>query len=421
MGEAIRWARWSEFKRQRQVAGDQFSPQTVSLVELDKVVPTLETLDYITRRLNRPEGHFYPLYIEAASDPKHLVEVAKRLITAQRFGEAERAMDKAWELSDSSKDTTACAALLVQRSRLLRTRRSLDDALDLVLRLLDETPERRFPLRAAMMQAELGYIYMKLRLYDEGYRANSRALSLHEMAGNSDPDTARRITQNMGWLLWGLHAYDGGLRWFEKALELALDLGRHHDVADIKHGMAMCWWGKEEPVEALRCMQEAVPGLRGADQQLARVNTGVILYDLGRDEEALAHYQQVIDARGEMAPVLGEMYLALNEKGRVLLDLGRLEEAALALDDAWRIVRETRDWEEQARNLLYRSEVARARGEQELRLKLLREAAALDFRHPKLTPLIHIKIAQSQVAAQGTAADVDAALRAAEQHLSGRR
>jgi len=83
LGQAIRWARWSEFKRQRQVAGDEISPQAVSLIELDKVVPTLENLDHITRRLGRPEGHFYPLYINVCFDPKYLVEVGKRLITGQ--------------------------------------------------------------------------------------------------------------------------------------------------------------------------------------------------------------------------------------------------------------------------------------------------------------------------------------------------
>jgi len=421
LGEAIRWARWSEFKRQRQVAGDEYSPQAISLVELDKVVPTLETLDHITRRLNRPEGHFYPLYISVASEPRCLVEVAKRLITAQNYGDAERALDRAREFLDSGKDSVIYAALLVQQSRLLRMRGTLEDGLEFTERALAETAESKYPLRACRLYAELAYIYMKMHdRYEEGYRANSRALTLYHLTGHDEKYLLRRILQNMGWLLWRLNVFDAALHSFGEALQLAEELDRSHDIADIKHGMAMCWWGKGCLETALQLMEEAIPQLDGMYLQAAHTNAGIILYDLGRKREALSHLDEALELWQPSYSPYTERYMALNEKGRVLLDLGHLEEGISLLNEAWALLQSSGDAEEKARNLLYRAEAAHRRADHRTSLALLQQAAALNLAHPRLTPLIHIRTAQSCMRIDGGVDEAHQALNSAAQFLDRR-
>ena len=67
---------------------------------------------------------------------------------------------------------------------------------------------------------------------------------------------------------------------------------------------------------------------------VAGYNLGVILGELGRSEEAVAAYDQVLDRYGDdPAPALREQAAkALNNKGVTLGDLGRSEEAIAAYD-----------------------------------------------------------------------------------------
>jgi len=289
-----------------------------------------------------------------------------------------------------------------------------------VLALLRDVSETRFPLRACRLYAELAYVFMKLYRYDDGYQANSKALSLYELAGTDDANTLRRIVQNMGWLLWRLNAFDAGLHSFRQALGLAQELNRQHDVTDIKHGMAMCWWGKGNLEEALRLIEEVIPSLEGMFLQLAHTNAGVILCDLGRKKEALASFQKALDTWHPSYSPYSERYMALNEKGRVLFELGRPAEALSALDEAWTLVRNSGSAQEQVRNLMYRADIALEVGQHEESLSLLRQAESVDFSHPRLTPLIHIKIAQSEIAMGDSLGEAKEALEVAVQHLVGR-
>jgi len=420
LGEAIRWARWSEFKRQRQVAGDEYSPQAISLVELDKVVPTLETLDHITRQLNRPEGHFYPLYISVASEPRYLVEAAKRLITAQNYQDAERALDRAREFLDSSKDTAIYAALLVQQSRLLRMRGTLEDGLEFTERALAETAESKYPLRACRLYAELAYICLKMHRYDQGYQANSKALSLFQLAGSDEKYLLRRILQNMGWLLWRLGDFDAAINSFEEALGIVRELRRLRDIADIKRGTAMCFCAQGRLAEALDLMREALVHLSGEDLRGAYIDTGIILYDLGRKEEALSHYERALELCRPPSGPVHHIYAALNEKGRVLSDLGDVASAITVLEAAWELVEPTDDSEEKVRNLLYRAEIAHHQGDYEGGLDLLSAALATGVPHPTWTPVIHIRIAQMKLARSGGPRAAGDSLQIAIQCLEGR-
>jgi len=362
LGEAIRWARWSEYMKQSQVAGDSLSPQALSLIERDRVVPRLDTLDYITERLNRPPGHFYPLYLQRAGRPRQLWEAARRLLSWDRADEASQALDKAFSLVGDDAQNEVFGLLTALRIRVTEAQHSSREAVSLALQELARFEPQKHPLLASRLNAELARQHFRLREYAEGYRRSNVALGLYALAETDDERLYRLIVHNLGWLAWRMHAPHEGLAAFQLVLDRAEPEEEPQAVGDALHGTAMCLWSIGQLDTALVKLELALHYLRrsGRQVQIASVlnNLGLILYDLGRKPESLEHFEQALTIWESMNPPHPNRYATLNEKGRLLGDLGLTREANRALEQAWHILGDVDDPEERVRNLLYRAEVA---------------------------------------------------------------
>jgi len=424
LGESVRRARRSECLKLREAAGQAISLQALSLIELGRVVPRLDTLDYITRRLRRPPGHFYELYISMVDQPKRLLEACSRLTGWRKFDLAAAALDKALSLARAHPDDPLLAGLLSQQVRLTGEAQGCPVGLEHGLNLLDRYGDETYPFLACRLKTELARLYLKLSKYPEGYRQVNKALTLYRLAAVPDERLYRRIVHNMGWLSWRVHLIDEATECFERTLGLAQEYGDATAMADARHGLAMCLWTRGELEEALHSIDEAISHLSSPDlaQPLGSAynNKGLILYDLGRKREALEHYDKAIALWTPLSPPYERRYVAFNERGRTLYDLNELDQAAETLEQAWTALERSDNCEEVVRNLMYRADVARCAGDYDHAVDLLRRAIGTGLEHPKITPLLHVKVADAELDRSRRRRSTREALRTAIRYLERR-
>jgi tetratricopeptide (TPR) repeat protein len=338
---------------------------------------------------------------------------ARALLEAGRVEEAVAAYRAIAEAAESPEDAgtarnNACVLLMDlgdyngALAECLEARRLREDGADrrvyartlnntgLALQRLGRHPEAESAYREALAinreRGDTEAVAINLRnlalLYSlEGHYARARdqlAEVLRLVAEHASEDWAaeqrRLATINLGVILEQLGAYDEALARYRELLADA-------DVLEPRHGAALqinvgvVYRNLGDPIRALEAFRAGVAAYESlgdvASLSNAWVNIGLVHHlNLHEPKEAESAYRKALALAQESGDREEEawdrVYL-----GRLLLEDGRIDEAAQALDDALRVATEAESAEAQWTALESLGRVAVARGQEDVALEKL--------------------------------------------------
>ncbi|MDP8911331.1 MAG: tetratricopeptide repeat protein [Actinomycetota bacterium] len=305
LGERLRQLRVSTGLTQTELAGERFSKEYVSQIELGKTRPTGETIEWLAARLG--------------ADPAFL---AKGVSTEQR-SRVEAALARAEALSAAHDHCEALSQLVEARSAVLAT-----GAPDLELRLLSGEAWSRLHL------GELG----------EALEVLARARELAEGEAFSDADRAD-VLFRLGVCRYKLSSISTALGLLNEALALAERSGLPCDLlrSHILSWRSRCYRRQrdfeaaredvERSLELAESMDDARAVADGYFQaSLVAERMGQWVRSRNYAERAKACYEQLDDRQG-----VGRL---LNNLGGLQLMLGKPEQAVDHLKAAFRVALE---------------------------------------------------------------------------------
>ncbi|MEM1246691.1 MAG: serine/threonine-protein kinase [Acidobacteriota bacterium] len=228
------------------------------------------------------------------------------------------------------------------RGNSITAREVLDRGAERIGSSFEELPEVR-----ARMMGTIGRVYESLGLYEPAEEALEAALDLQRASEDGDPMALAEALSNLGFLKREQGDIDGAEEAHREslALRLAAHGDRHLDVAEGWFQLSIVHGDRGEFAEALEFSRRAhdmaaelAPEERALRQPYLR-NTANSLADLGRNEEALPVYREILDFL--VASNVGDsldLAFAHDNLGLVLHDLSRMDEAETHYREAHRIL-----------------------------------------------------------------------------------
>jgi len=382
IGSRIRRARLEMGMTQAQLAGDDFSRPYISLLENDKIRPSLKSLQMLASRLARPVSYFLEGTLSTRSEGLLLIELA---VSCLRMGDPHRAdsllrrsLRLAQELADMRLKGLALKKLAWvhnQRGDLDRSRRCCEEA---VLLLKD------YGTSAEVAEAlvYLGHLYYRIDDFPRATRLYTRALEYLKDAHGAD-EVAFKAQLSLGSISWSAGDLGRALDHAQRALHLARHLDDHEMKARPLVLLSIVLRDRGRLDEALECAVEglrsavadrvetvsnlynnlasiyALTGRRGEAKAMYRHSLAILdgtsaqhveseayrhlamlELDDGNLEEASRHARRAIDC-GSRSPKPSDLGCAQLVYARVLQESGNLSEARRRLLEAKRILEET--------------------------------------------------------------------------------
>jgi tetratricopeptide (TPR) repeat protein len=424
LGERVRQRRVALGLTQTDLAGERFSKEYISQIELGKTRPTQETLTYLASVLRSDPGYLaHGISTEDQAHVEAMLTRAEALTHDQRFAEAaelyqdattavaasgspelevRRAAGEAWAQMEQGEVRQALDKLLATQE--LATREGVPDSslAEVVWKL-------------AVARLKLGSTHVALGLLNEAFALAQRS-----------PDASDR--QRFEILRWRCIAYqrlkdvESAKNDAELALELAERLEDARSVANAYFQASLVAEREGRYVAARSYAERARSKFEEVADQIkvgsVLNNLALIQFELGRSDDALSTlkraYGVLLDAgdSGRCALVVasiasihletGDAPLAEEQArhalelfrdggdewseeiaeskvilGRALLEQDKLDEAEIALSDAQAAFEAIRSTSNLARAILARGDVASKRGAHEQASRLYRRSASL--------------------------------------------
>ncbi|MDR5694312.1 MAG: tetratricopeptide repeat protein [Armatimonadota bacterium] len=367
LGQRVRRARLELGMSQHQLAAPDLSKSLISLIENDRLRPSLKTLQKISERLQKPLTYFFevegPL---SAKDLRLLLEIGETELARGRFPRAleafQSALDLARSLGDAQAEVRAMTGLGVayrETGTLEKAEATLGEAHDLarakgdsnaLVRVLLELAT--LALRQAKPRQALGHLHAALRILEE-----SRL---------PDPSLRTRTLMLRGIAYGQLGQFTEAITSFEEALKASAGSGDLARMGELYAEIGAAHRASGNLEEAIRYMQQARETFE-ALEDLKRVgvisrNLGMILMERGDPQGALPHLERSVRITEQIGQEHSRAY-TLAELGRCRLALGDVVGARKACEEAKRFLPPGSDSAEQGRVELVMAQVVDAEGQ----------------------------------------------------------
>jgi tetratricopeptide (TPR) repeat protein len=421
LGERLRQLRVSAGLTQSDVAGDRFSKEYVSQIERGKTRPTQETVDWLAGRLGVDPSF---LASGVSTDERARVEAtlarAESLTEAREFEQALEEFDRAAAAVRAAGSPELEARMLTGKGWALHQSGQVREALPIFthVRELVEDPSFTDLARADVLfrlgacRYVLSSIAMAVSLLDE-------ALKLAERSDEPSDLLQARVLAWRSRCRRRQRDWDAAREDVERALELAEGLNDTHALAHINLQASLIaerngqWVRSRSYAERARHLFEELADRRSVGLMLN--NLGGLQYLLGKPEDAVKHLTEAFGValdlgddveaaravsslaqvhlgtgKPEVAEAQARKALELLHEGadttedcgsaqlvlgRALLDQGRLDDAAVALDEAESLLAQLSSASHVASAWVAKGDLAQARGDDAGAAKLYRRAA----------------------------------------------
>ena len=293
-----------------------------------------------------------------------LLEIASSELELGRIAEAGRTANAALELGDRLGDLTISALALqllgyfaYREGDLVRARDTNEQAIALFRRL--DRPDK-----VAAIRNNLGLVHKNLCEWDAAISQLNGALQAWEALGRL-ADSARPL-MNLGIVHQKMGAWNLAAESYRRCEEVLLRIGDDTHMALVNIGLGNVARLQRRFVDAETLLLSALERARrhslDREQVLALEFLGELDFDRGRPEQALARYHEALAMAERTAPE-GDLVVELERRrAEALLAIGRLDEAAHALDRGTRLARFTDDRLEHAIAHRVAGDLALARG-----------------------------------------------------------
>jgi tetratricopeptide (TPR) repeat protein len=333
----------------------------ISLIEMGRAKPSIETLSLLAKRLQKPVGYFVEGDTSLSRKALH-AKLASAWVSLKRaeFTEAAELFAELRGAARQHKDVSAETDCYIGLASALAGLRQFDAAERNVHRgrELAETMESTSHL--ARVSQVLGLI--------EYYRGNLPAAREHFLEGyrrvqnsaNPDPSLAGCMLFNLGNTFREIGDYAEATKWYREALktlEPTHDLPRIGSV-HVQLGAAQRQRGNYDGALAHFVRAEHIFELLEDINLLAqaRNSIGILLLQEGEIEEAITHFKSSLAMKERVGDDPGRAR-TLTELARAFAAKGLFTDAETALAESERLAKSVKDATEQARIQLARARI----------------------------------------------------------------
>jgi tetratricopeptide (TPR) repeat protein len=421
LGERLRTLRTSAGLTQTELAGNRFSKEYVSQIERGKTRPTQETIEWLAQRLGVDPGF---LASGVSADERGRIETAlaraEALSESHEYAEALGEFRKiqpsalgiaspelevrtmageAWALMRTGEVKAAIELLQRARSMTEEPMFSDVDRADILFRLgacrlelssiqsaiglfnealalaeRSELPCDR--LRAEILRLR-SRCYRRLRDYEAAREDLERALELSQ--GLGDPAAIARVYFQASLVADRQGHWVLARKYAEQAKAHFEELADRATLGRVLNNLGGINFLLGKPEEAIEQLNESFKVLLeyGSEADAARAVSSLAQVHLrtGQVEPAEEQARQALKLLGNRVDVIDEIGSAHLVLGRSLLEQGRLDEAAEALDVAEQSFEQLSSISHRASAWIAKGDLAVRRGEDQVAAQLYRRAA----------------------------------------------
>jgi len=340
LGQRIRVARRSRGMTQVELGGSGLSPSYISMIEHDRVRPSLATLRVLADRLQQPVSSFLDAVPAPAEEARALLVRGESLLRQHRFPEALETFEAAGSVVRDSTDGRQRARHALGIGQALAGLRRFDNAEAALTAARVAANELNDPELVASCANALGFLAFRQRHFAEAREIFQDGLDRLRAAGGVESDLAGKLLSNLGRVY----------------VELGL------------------------PAQAMDCYRAAAAALSGgadpSHRALLLFNMGIAAERQGSPAQAQGYLQQAEELLRvqENQRLLG---LVKRSLGILRLEQGALDEAGADLGESLRLAQAVRDDEGSAQTLVELARLCARRGDVEHARQHARDAADL--------------------------------------------
>ncbi|OFX28409.1 MAG: hypothetical protein A2Z07_12825 [Armatimonadetes bacterium RBG_16_67_12] len=352
LGEKVRQARKSRGITQRALAGGDLSESFVSMLEHDKVKPSLDTLRLLAGRLGLPLSELLDADPPPSRQVTIKIQLGSALLRQHRFAEAIEAFQEAERALSHEAPPDGAFRVHIGLGQALTGLRQFELAEHHLgsARVLADALGR--PDLVARVASATGFLSLRKRDYPAARDAFTRALAAARTASPIDSEFEGGVLANLGRTYSELGLPAQALDCFQASLDrldplgdlsalgaLHFNLGVAHerqrsfDLAHAHLQKAAVFFEAQENLQALGTVKRSI---------------GILLVNRGRPEEGVQMLQQSLVLASRLADDVGRAQ-TLTELARASVMHGDLESARAQAEEAIRLAVKMQDPAEAAR------------------------------------------------------------------------
>lgn len=361
LGERIRARRRELGLTQAAVAGDRLSKGFISLIEMGRAKPSIETLRLLAKRLQKPIAYFVEGDTSLSRKALH-AKLASAWISLKRaeFTQAAELFAESRKIAKHHKDVSAEADSYIGLASALAGLRQFDAAQRNVRRGKELAEAAQSSHHLARVSQVLGLV--------EYYRGNLTAAREHFLEGyhcvqkstNPDLSLAGSMLLNLGNAFRESGDVAEATKWYREALKT---LEPTHDLpriglVHVQLGTAQRQRGNYDGALAHFTRAEHIFELLEDISLLAqaRNSIGIMLVEQGEIEEAITHFKSSLSMKERVGDDPGRAR-TLTELARAFAAKGLFADAQRALAESERLTQKLGDVTEHARVQLARARI----------------------------------------------------------------
>ncbi len=225
---------------QKDLAGERFKRQYISMIETGETDLSYVAREYITKKLKLPKSYFDTgLFKEEKEELNILTKEAEKLIKMQFFKKAEDKVLKALEISKEAKNNDYINSFLLKLAIINMEKEDKDlkkaeDILGKVNRYYQEEKEFK---NLAYSYYWTGVLHMKRQNYtDAVYMYSSSIEENHKLRRKKDLSLEARATSKIAQIYREIENYRGARQKYKEAIKLA-------EKAKDDYVLGMTYWG----------------------------------------------------------------------------------------------------------------------------------------------------------------------------------
>lgn len=351
LGEKIRQARKQRRLTQRALAGGDLSESFISMLEHDKVRPSLDTMRVLAGRLDVPLSEL----LDAAPPPRKQLTVklklAGTLLHQHRFTDALEALQDAERLASDASVEIACR-IHTGMGQALTGLHQYDLALDRLERGRALAQASGRPDLVARVASATGFLRLRQRDFPAARQAFEHALLATRTVSPIDTEFEGGLLTNLGRVYTDLGLPAQALECFRQALDRLQAAGDITSLGALHFNLGVTY-ERQQAFDLARAHLEKAIALFEAEENVKLLGTvkrslGILLIDRGRPEEAAGLLKDSLALALRTADDIGRSQ-TLTELARAALAMDNLVSARADAEEAIRLAVKLQDPLEAAR------------------------------------------------------------------------
>lgn len=364
LGVKVRALRKTRGLTQRALAGGDLSESFISMLEHDKVQPSLATLRLLADRLAVPLSTFLDQRDHGTLKAETRLRHGDVLLGQHQFTSALEQYEAALNMADRGGEERLGAQAHLGLGQALMGLRQFDLAESHIQQAEAEGEQFADPRFVGLVANARGLLAIRQRQFSLARSSLLRGLTSIRQAQPPDPELEARMLGNLGRVYINLGLPLQALACFEDARPALEAAANPTGLALLHLNSGIAYSQQEAFDEAARHLHQAADLLRVEEnlQLLGGVkrSLGILMLDRGDPAAAEPLLRQSLSIAEQMSDDAGRAQ-TLTELGRAVLQRGRIEEAALLAVQALRLAERVEDPAEAARAHVVMGGVARQR------------------------------------------------------------